>query len=199
MINRLAKAASLALLALLSTGCATMYVDNGLKDVAKSDFMAPPEPRPVQLLFAFQTKGAANARATKQLSDEVTKTVMESGLFSAVGTQPVEGGTLLSVTINNIPVTDDAFSKGFVTGLTFGLAGSQVTDGYLCTIDYQPAVGRGKLQKKVRHAIHTTVGAKKAPTNGVKAKSIMEAVYTMTHQIVGNGLKELSLDPSFLQ
>ncbi len=193
------KVAGLLLLALLTSGCATMYVDNGLKNVARSDFMASPQPRPVQLLFAFQTKGAANARATTQLSEQVTKTVTESGLFSSVSTAPVEGGALLSVTINNIPVTDDAFSKGFATGLTFGLAGSQVTDGYLCTIDYQAASGRPMLQAKVRHAIHTTLGAKKAPANGVKAKSIAEAVNTMTSQIVGNGLKDLSLNPAFLQ
>jgi len=193
------KPISLVLVAFLSTGCATMYVDNGLKSVSKSDFMAPPEPHPVQLLFTFQTKGAANARATKQLSEQVTKTVTESGLFSSVSTEPVAGGAMISVRINNVPITEDAFSKGFATGLTFGLAGNQVTDGYVCTINYQSVAGGPMLETKVRHAIHTTIGAKKAPENGVKAKSILEAVNTMTSQVVGNGLKELSNDPRFLQ
>jgi hypothetical protein len=176
-----------------------MYVDKGLKDVAPAEYMKPPEPKPVQLLFNFQTKGAANARATKFLSEEVTRTVTASGLFSSVSTDPVSGGALLSITLNNVPITDNAFAKGFATGLTFGLAGSQVSDGYVCTVDYLPAAGRAQLQKKLRHAIHTTVGAKGAPDNGIKAKNPTEAVTTMARQIVGNGLKDLSLDPQFLQ
>jgi hypothetical protein len=196
---RLATAAAAAALSLLSTGCATMYVDKGLKDVAPAEYMKPPEPKPVQLLFNFQTKGAANARATKFLSEEVTRTVTSSGLFSSVSADPVTGGALLSITLNNVPITDNAFAKGFATGLTFGLAGSQVSDGYVCTIDYLPAAGRTQMQKKLRHAIHTTVGAKGAPDNGIKAKNPTEAVTTMARQIVGNGLKDLSLDPQFLQ
>ena len=168
------KVAGLLLLAaMLNAGCATMYVDNGLKTVSKTDYMKPPEPKPVQLLFTFQTKGAANARATKQLSEQVTKTIMESGLFSSVSADPVDGGRMLSVRINNVPITEDAFSKGFATGLTFGLAGNQVTDGYVCTINYQSVAGGELLEAKTRHAIHTTIGAKKAPENDVKAKSIL--------------------------
>lgn len=196
---RLATVAAVALVAVFMSGCASMYVDKGLKDVAASEYLKPPEPKPVQLLFNFQTKGAANARATKMLAEDVKKAVSGSGLFSSVSTDPVAGGALLSVTINNVPVTEDAFSKGFATGLTFGLVGSAVTDGYICTLDYLPATGRPQMQKKVRHAIHATIGAKKAPENGIKAKSMLDAVQTMTRQIVGNGLKDLSQDPGFLQ
>jgi hypothetical protein len=196
---RFATAVAVAALSLLSTGCATMYVDKGLKDVTQSEYMKPPELKPVQLLFNFQTKGAANARATKFLGEEVTKTVTASGLFSSVSPDPVPGGALLSITLNNVPITDNAFAKGFATGLTFGLAGSQVSDGYVCTIDYLPGAGSAQMQKKLRHAIHTTVGAKGAPDNGVKARNPTEAVQTMTRQVVGNGLKELSLDPGFIR
>lgn len=196
---RLIAATTVAALALMTTGCATMFVDSGLKDVPASDFMKPPAPKPVQLLFGFQTKGAPNARATKFLNDDVFNLVKASGLFSSVGTEPVEGGALLSVTINNVPVTEDAFAKGFATGLTFGLAGNTVTDGYVCTIDYLAGSGRPTLQTKTRHALHTNIGAKKAPPNAVKAKSATEAVKTMSNQIVANGLKDLSHDPGFLQ
>jgi hypothetical protein len=200
-VSRLRLNATLGVLlsVVLMSGCATMFVDTGLKDVPASEYMKPPQPKPIQLLFNFQTKGAANARATKFLTDDVTRTVQSSGLFSSVSTQPVTGGTLLSVTINNVPVTEDAFSKGFATGLTFGLAGNTVTDGYVCTLDYSAAAGGQPIQVKTRHAIHTNVGAKKAPEHAVKAKSPEEAVRTMARQIVGNGLKDLSLDPRFLQ
>ena len=88
---RLVTATAVAFVALLMTGCATMYVDNGLKEVASSEYMKPPEPKPVQLLFNFQTKGAANARATKFLAEDVQKTVAASGLFSSLSAEPVAG------------------------------------------------------------------------------------------------------------
>lgn len=195
---RLTAALGVSLFAILMSGCATMFVDSGLKNVSASDYMKPPEAKPVQMLFSFKTKGAANARATKFLQDEVTQLVQSSGMFSVVGAEPVADGALLSVVIDNIPVTEDAFSKGFATGLTFGLAGNTVTDGYVCTIDYTSAVGRPIIQAKSRHAIHTNIGAKKAPEGAIKAKSPEDAVKTMARQIVGNALKDLSLDPRFL-
>jgi hypothetical protein len=177
-------------------GCSTMYVDNGLKDVSTADYRHPTAAQPTQLLFSFETKGAPNSRATGALKDQVLETVKASQLFSSVSLDPVPGGSLLSVVINNVPVTDNAFSKGFATGLTFGLAGNVVTDGYICTVDYSKT-GAAKIEKSTRHAIHTTIGAKGAPANATKAKSPDEAVKTMTRQIVGNALKDLSADPQF--
>jgi hypothetical protein len=188
--------ALLILAATLLPGCATMYVDNSLKEVSASEYRHPKSVQPVQLLFAFQTKGAANARATQFLKDQVTTTVRDSGLFSSISADPVAGGALLSVTIDNVPVTDNAFSKGFATGLTFGLAGNVVTDGYVCTVNYA-GTGGTTITKSTRHAIHTTLGAKGAPPNATKAKSTDEAVKTMARQIVGNALKDLSTDSQF--
>jgi hypothetical protein len=175
-------------------GCATMYVDNSLKDVSAAEYRKPPAAKPAQLVFTFQTKGAPNARATEHLKAVVHQTAVESGLFSSISADPVPGGTLLAITINNVPVDDNAFAKGFATGLTFGLAGNVVTDGYVCTVDYSAGPGATKITKNTRHAIHTTVGAKGAPANATKAKNPNEAVMTMTRQIVGNALRDLSND-----
>lgn len=190
------QSAFLILAAAVLTGCSTMYVDNGLKDVSTAEYKHPSSAQPAQLLFTFQSKGAPNARATSFLKDQVLETVKASNLFSSVSTDPVPGGALLSVVINNVPVTDNAYSKGFATGLTFGLAGNVVTDGYVCTVDYSKD-GAAKIEKSTRHAIHTTIGAKGAPANATKAKSPDEAVKTMARQIVGNALKDLSADPQF--
>lgn len=171
-----------------------MYVDNSLKDVAASEYVRPKSVQPTQLVFSFQTKGAPNAQATEFLKAQVMETTLASGLFSSVSNDPVPNGSLLSITINNVPVDDNAFAKGFATGLTFGLAGNVVTDGYVCTVDYSGAPGSAKITKTTRHAIHTTVGAKSAPANATKAKNLGEAVKTMARQIVGNALKDLSAD-----
>lgn len=188
--------AMLCFVALLS-GCATHYVDTAITDVPISAYKKAEQPKAVQVLFEFQTKGVANSRATGFLKAQVIDQIKASGLFSSVEENPVQGNALLGVTLNNVPLTDDAFGKGFVTGLTFGLAGSQVTDGYICTVDYSNGVERSRVTKTARHAIHTVLGAKGAPENAVPAKSIDEAVKTMTRQIVGTALRDLSLDPSF--
>ena len=53
------------------TGCANMYVDNGTREVPIAQYKKPVEPKPVQLLFEFQTKGTFNSRATNHLKDQV--------------------------------------------------------------------------------------------------------------------------------
>lgn len=191
----------LILLCLLCSlgGCATFYVDSALKDARIEAGKQFPTPHPVQLLFNFQTKGTNNARATDFLRKHVEKTVADSHLFSEITTSPVSSGALLTITLNNVPITSesDAAAKGFATGFTFGLVGSAVSDGYTCTIEYYPVSGDTKLQATSQHMIHTTMGAKSAPKTGIKAKSIDQAVTTMAIQIVTSALDKLSSDPNF--
>lgn len=189
--------AFMLMLTVLMTGCASFYVDTATRDVPASELKPVAQAAPVQLLFEFQTKGVQNSRATDHLRSQVFDQVKASGLFSAVEDKPVANGAILSLKLNNVPLSDDAFGKGFVTGLTFGLAGNQVTDGYVCTIEYLAPNQKAPIVKTARHAIHTVMGAKEAPANGVRAETIEEAVRTMTRQIVGTSLKDLSFDPDF--
>lgn len=86
--------------------------------ILEADIAAPREPRPVQLLYEFQTRGVVTARATETTRDMVRTVVINSKLYSRVEATPVEGRRLV-ITINNVPVTSesDAKAKGFVTGL----------------------------------------------------------------------------------
>jgi hypothetical protein len=179
------------------TGCANFYVDGATKEIDAAQFKRRDPVHPVQVLFEFQTKGVTNANATTLLKARVLEQIKSSGLFSEVGETPVAGGALLGITLNNVPLSDDAFSKGFVTGLTFGLAGSTVSDGYICTARYSAAAGGVPIVRQARHAIHTAMGATSAPGNATKAASIDAAVTTMTRQIVSNVLNDLTLDPTF--
>jgi len=187
----------LLLATLALSGCATHYVDSNTKEVPVADYKKPVNAKPVQLLFEFQTRGAINTRATDFLKAQVSDQVKTSGLFSAVDDKPVAGGALLSVTLNNVPLTDDLFTKGFVTGLTFGLAGSTVSDGYVCTVKYVDAGHADPIVKMARHAIHTTMGASGAPPNAIKADSVTAAINVMTRQIVSQVLNDLAQDPAF--
>lgn len=186
------------LVAMMLTGCIspTFYVDTATRDVKLADFKKPAQPKSTQVSFEFQTKGVANARATDMLKAKVMDQIKESGLFASTSDQPVTGGAILNVVINNIPEADAA-SKGFKAGLTFGASGTKVTDNYLCTVTYLPPGKSTAIVKTTTHAIHTTIGNTSAPESAIKAENATVAAETMTRQIVGNALKDLSLDPAF--
>ncbi|ANJ71015.1 hypothetical protein K6V72_07670 [Ralstonia insidiosa] len=196
LVRRIVMASALVGAALL-TGCASTYVDTATKLVPASEMKKVADPKPVQLVFEFQTKGAPNPRATTLLKDTVAKEVVDAGLFSKVATDPTPNVSMLNVTLNNVPLTDNPGAKGFVTGLTFGLAGSAVTDGYICTVSYLPAGQATPIVKTARHAIHTTMGNANPPAGVQKAASMLDAVQQMTRDVVSNALKDLSYDTAF--
>lgn len=188
---RLARLLALACVTCFAlSGCITakMYVDTALPTVAKNDITSTAQPKPVQILFEFRSKGAANARATEQIRPRIVSVAAESGLFSTVSSMPANGG-VLTVTIDNVPLTDDAAAKGFGTGLTFGLVGTMVTDGYVCTASYSRD---GKTtEASVKHAIYTTIGNHDGP-KGMTAMEPQAAVNLAMDQIAWNLLKQLS-------
>lgn len=187
----------LASAVLLLAGCANFYVDGNTREVPVAAMARPVQPKPVQLVVEFQTRGVTNARATTQTKAMVADAVRSTGLFSEVRDTPEQGAGLLSVTLNNVPLTDNAAAKGFMAGLTFGAAGQQVTDGYICVVSYLAPGQSNPIVKTARHAIHTTVGAHAAPPNAWKAPSGQEAVRTMVRQIMSVTLNDLSHDTEF--
>ncbi|KAK43282.1 hypothetical protein BG58_34345 [Caballeronia jiangsuensis] len=189
--------ASVLLATTLLAACTSVYVDTQTKQVPVAQMKKVADPKPVQLVFEFQTKGAPNARATDTLSSAVSKEVKDSGLFSTVSSNPQPNAGMLSVTLNNVPITEDAASKGFVTGLTFGLAGNTVTDGYICTVSYLAPNRTTPIVKTARHAIHTTIGNANAPANAQKSPSALDAINQMTLDVLSNALDDLSRDPAF--
>ncbi len=176
----------------LGTGCisAKSYVDTQLPKVAYSGLKTPAKTGPVQLLFEFQTKETTNAAATEQLRPKAIKVLEQSKLFSEVVVAPKTAERKLFVTINNFAVTKDAAAKGFGTGLTFGLVGTMVTDGYLMDAAYRvPA--RQEVNKTYRHAIHTTIGNASGPAN-VQSMTPAEAVDKALEELLLNFLNDLS-------
>jgi hypothetical protein len=185
--------------AVLLTGCVKPYLDPGTVEVPRSEFKQTEQPKAAHLVFEFQTKGAPNARATKFLLDQVTQEIKGSGLFASVDAAGSPDVAMLQVTLNNIPVDgeNDAFAKGFGTGLTFGLIGSSVSDGYICTVSYLAPGSGTPIVKTAHHAIHTTVGNHSAPPGAIPVADSAEAVRAMTRQILSHALDDLSKDPQF--
>lgn len=194
-LRRAATALLLAGSALL-TGCASFYVDTATRDVPVAQFKKVGAPKPVVVAFEFQSSGAPNPRATDFLRAQVREQVAASGLFSAV--EGGNDGARLHVQLNNAPLKgENAMAKGFVTGLTFGLAGNVVTDVYECKLTYLPAGQGAPLVTTARHAIHTSLGATDAPANAAKSASMEDAIRTMTRQVVANALNDLSQQATF--
>ena len=188
----------LLLLCVGLTGCLTTksYVDPALPVIVKSDVGQVPAPAPVHVLFEFRTKGSSNARATAEIKPRVIAVVAESGLFSAVSSESArkEGAGVLTVTIDNVPLTDNAAAKGFGTGLTLGLAGSMVTDGYVATASFTRA---GKTTEvNVKHALHTSIGNKAGPPR-LKPMDMQAAVHQVMDQLTWNALKALKEQNAF--
>lgn len=154
-------------------------------------------PRPVQLLFTFQTSGAPNMRATNAVKAQVMTEVRASGLFSEVSETPAANGAVLSVTINNIPEAGAA-RRGFATGLTFGLAGTTVTDFYEVNFDYLSGAGAAPIHHLVRHAIKATIGRTDPPADATRVRNANEAVQTMVRQSLAHGLNAVGGNAGFV-
>lgn len=191
-------AAAAAFLALGLGGCASTYVDGNVPETPKSEFRVPATPPAVQLAFEFQTKGTANARATEFFKPKVLAQLQDSGLFSGLTDKPAADAGLLVLIINNIPLSEDAAAKGFLTGLTFGLAGSTVADGYDASLRYTPsAAGAGTLSQHAKHVIHTSLGTGSPPLGAIKTSGVEEAASMMLKQVLSRLLGNLSKDPAF--
>ena len=185
--------------AVAMTGCVSMkpYVGANVREVPASEFVKPDPSHAVQVLFNFQSKGVDNARATANLKARVIDQIAASKLFDSAGDAPVADGALLIVTVNNVPLDDHEFAKGFATGLTLGLAGTVAGDGYIATAKYTPPAPASVIAKEVRHSIYTTIGNHAPPPNAMPAATVDEAVSTMLHQAISNLLNDVSHDPAF--
>lgn len=183
-----------AALAASLSGCISMnsYIDPALPTVQAQDVRATRSPQPVQILFEFRTKGAPNARGTEFAKPIVFDTVRSTTLFSNVAEAPVAGGRTLTIVIDNVPITEDAASKGFATGLTLGLAGNTVTDGYVCTATYS-APGVAPKKTEVKHALHTTIGNAEGP-KGLAPMKMDEALPVVVKQLTLNALQNVRKD-----
>jgi len=186
-------------LALSLSACMTphSYVDQSLGEPHYADLKKSASPQPIQLLVEFQTKGVTNARATDAVKPRVYEQVSQSGLFSQVSYDPVPSGRKLSISINNIALTDNVAAKGFGVGLTFGLVGTMVTDGYICTVNYVEP-GHDAVTKVVKHAIYTTIGNASGPA-GLQPMPIQQASDTMIKQIVARSLEEIDQSSDLAQ
>ena len=201
MIGRLLRRLALALALLVGgagvAAAAAFYVDRTLGELSDAAKVRSLDPRPVQLVFAFQTNGTANARAQAELKAQITSHVTASGLFATITESPAANGAVLAITINDVSDVDAARRRGFRAGLTFGLAGNSVVDHYVATFEYRPIAGAPAITRTIEHNLITTVGRTDPPANADRVRRPQDAVATVMRQLVAHGVNRVALDPAF--
>jgi len=175
----------------LLSGCMSVkqYVDPKLPKVSYADLKPVADKQAVQVFLEYQTNGSTNAKATEAVRPIIVDTMNKSGLFDGVKISPETADRKLYITINNFPVTKDASSKGFVTGLTFGLAGSMVTDGFLMNVSYV-VPGQPEAKHSYKHALHSTIGNADGPP-GLEPVPKGQAIKQVVEGLMLNMLNDL--------
>src|SRR5207247_11012678 len=108
------------------------------------------------LTVAFHRNGEPASLGTSRARDEIRAVFEKSKLFSAVSDKSTDDADRFDIVLDNRGDVGDAMAKGMLTGITFGGAGSRVTDGYVFTVKFQRA-GREPLTKVYRNAINSTI------------------------------------------
>jgi hypothetical protein len=175
-------------LSIVMTGCisAKSYVDPKYGPVSYADAKKPAKPHDVKIDVEFQRNGEHIPRVDKELRANVEKVFINSGVVA-----PSANATdiTIKVTCNNIADLKGAMAKGFGAGLTFGAAGTAVTDFYQITIGLKQ--GNTVVEKKYDHAIHTTIGNKAAPVQGVAPVKPVEAFGGVIEDVILQFITEM--------
>ena len=93
--------------------------------------------------------------------------------------------------MDNVGDLGDAAGKGVLTGMTFGLAGSTVRDGYVFSTVFRKS-GKDPFQKTYKHAIMSTVGNAKGP-EGLSPMKANVAFGIVLRDLMLNLVKDLKL------
>ncbi|NWG87346.1 MAG: hypothetical protein HXY26_07555 [Hydrogenophilaceae bacterium] len=165
-----------------------MY-EGGLKNVVRSN-----NPTLVALTVKGYTSGTENNRATEFWQRQFSKSLTDTQVLVPASPKD-QPKAKLDIQIDNVADIGQAAGKGFITGLTFGLAGSTVTDGYVMKATYTNPEGKA-INHEYRHAIHSMIGNTDPPP-GVETMSPLEAVARVTDDLVAKLLRDLRKDGAY--
>ena len=169
-------------------GCATTksYVDPGYGRATYDDITRRSEPYKVKIIVEFQRNGKHIPQVDSELMGHVERVVRGTG-FAVPATQDTSGE--LKVIVNNVADLGKAAVKGIGTGLTFGLAGSTVTDYY--EMEATLSLNNKVINKTdYKHALHSTVGLKKPP-EGLEPMTPSAAFGKVVEQLILNFLQDI--------
>ena len=145
------------------------YADPSYRNGTTAQLLAIDPPLPVRVDVQFQQRGEHKPNSDIRLRGHVERALLASRMLV-----PDQLSTrVLRVLVKNVGDASEARAAGIKNGLSFGLAGSVVTDEYQFNISYTDGEGK-KSDVFFRHAIHTAVGQADLPT-GTKPLKPQEA------------------------
>ncbi len=188
LANRPLFLAAVLLSCSLLSGCITpqSFVDPSVPKVSYGDLDKPAEPLALRLSVEFQRNGTPYPRADPILRDNTERVLRSSGLIIPAD---LNASGDVRVVVNNVGDIADARAKGFGTGLTFGLAGSTVMDGYELTIAIT-VDGATATRTAIKHAIYTAIGNTTLPP-GVEPVPPNVAFGRVLEQMLLRALQEM--------
>lgn len=171
------------------TGCVSpkTYVDPSFSKATYDDVKPVENKYSAKILIEFQRNGKPYKRANKEVRGHVERTLRATGVVTPTTD---ESKASLMVTVNNIADINDAKAKGFGTGLTLGAVGTLVTDYYEIFIEFDDGDGN-TFKENYKHALHTTIGNKKAPFEGVEGTTPADGFGTVVEQTLLNFIKDM--------
>lgn len=173
--------------ALTMSGCLSMntYVDPQYSDLSFASVELSTDTA-YNLKTELLTNGKPNARGSKTMMEVAEK------VFTKGGISLDENAPGLNISCDNVADMGDAAAKGFGTGLTLGMMGSTVTDGYECTFTLDSE--DGEMAKTYKHALHSTIGNADAPIENVEAVSPIIGFEHMLEDLVIKFLMDIGED-----
>lgn len=174
----------LALLLLSSCVIPRSYPDPKIHGEAPQT-VQPLTPKVVSLEVVGQTNGRTGGLVTSAFRRLFQKS------FAKIGNLTIgPGGGEVKVVANNVADMGAAAGKGMMSGLTMGIAGVEVTDGYEFTFTYT-AGGSAPYTKSYKHALHSIIGATKSPPAGVETMGILKAQAIVIDDVTRSFISDL--------
>jgi len=189
MKTRLFALCALALVSLSGCISVKVYVDPSMAKTGYEDLRKPAEPLALKVNVEFLRNGKRVANAENELRGDVERILRATGVI--VPSASAENGEI-SVTVNNVGDLGSAAGKGFATGMTFGLVGTSVQDGYEMSVTLT-IHGSSVTKSGYKDVLISTVGNKKAP-EGLTPTSPSAGFATVVEQMLLNALSDLQKD-----
>jgi len=177
---------------LVLSGCISpkSYVNPEFGGTSYNDIKTVAKKHDAKIEVEFQRNGEPLSGVNQEVKNHVERTLRATGVINPV----LDNSEVsLKVTVNNIADVAEARVKGFGTGLTFGAAGSTVSDYYEVTIIYISQNGIEHV-KNYKHELVTTIGNASAPFNGVLPTTIADGFGTIVEQVMLNFIKEMQAE-----
>ncbi|PKO26842.1 MAG: hypothetical protein CVU36_22555 [Betaproteobacteria bacterium HGW-Betaproteobacteria-9] len=180
---------SVALTACMST---KSFLDPSFPKISYEELKKPLQPKKLKVTAEFQRNGEHLEKVDQAISDSTERILRASGL-AIPGSEGTDG--TIHVVLNNIADVGGAVGKGLGTGLTFGLAGSLVTDAYEMQVTITVG-GKTFTRTAVKHALHSAIGRAETP-EGIETMPVQTAFERLFEQMLLRVLKEYQSSPEF--